>query len=85
MSAFDVVALIIGIFFVVGIVVGFLMVMAIPALSRAPRGNQQLHQFHPNPGDQPDTGPPQTGAQPELAPREEPDDRDDYPWWPSQR
>ncbi len=85
MSAFDVVALIIGIFFVVGIVVGFLMVMAIPALSRASRGNPQLQQYHPNPRDQPDTGPPQAGAQPEPAPGEEPDDRDDYPWWPSQR
>jgi hypothetical protein len=34
-SAFDVVALIIGIFFVAGIAVGFLTVMAIPALGQA--------------------------------------------------
>jgi hypothetical protein len=80
-SAFDVVALIVGIFFVVGIAVGFLMVMAIPAFGRirAPGSRQE---FHPDPGDQPGLGPP---GEPAPAPYEEPDDRDDYPWWPSQR
>lgn len=81
-SAFDVVALIVGIFFVVGIAVGFLMVMAIPAFGRI-RANGPSTEFHPDPRDQPDLGPP---AEPVPSPyREEPDDRDDYPWWPSQR
>lgn len=82
-SAFDVVALIIGIFFVVGIVVGFLMVMAIPAFGRVrANGSQQVRHFQPDPRDQPSPGPP---TQPAPSPYEEPDDRDDYPWWPSQR
>jgi hypothetical protein len=82
-SAFDVVALIIGIFFVVGIAVGFLMVMAIPAFGRVrANGRHEVPGFHPDPKDQPNLGPP---SQPEPSPCEEPDDRDDYPWWPSQR
>jgi hypothetical protein len=78
-SAFDVVALIVGIFFVVGIAVGFLMVMAIPAFGRV-RANEPRPEFHPDPKEQPDLGPPT-----EPAPYQEPDDRDGYPWWPSQR
>lgn len=81
MSAFDVVALIIGIFFVVGIVVGFLMVMAIPAFGRI-RAYGTRREFHPDARDQPDLGPP---AEPAQSPYEEPDDRDDYPWRPSRR
>jgi hypothetical protein len=77
-SAFDAVALIVGVFFVVGIAVGFLMVMAIPAFGRM-RVHGTRREFHPDPRDQPDLGPPA-----ELAPGQEPDDRDDYPWWPSQ-
>jgi hypothetical protein len=83
MSAFDVVALIIGIFFVVGIAVGFLVVISIPALGRVwTNGRQQVQGFRSDPKDQPNLGPP---SQPEPSPGEEPDDRDDYPWWPSQR
>lgn len=78
-SAFDVVALIVGIFFVVGIAVGFLMVMAIPAFGRM-RANGPRAQFHPDPKDHSDLGLPT-----EPVPCQEPDDRDDYPWWPGQR
>lgn len=78
-SAFDVVALIVGIFFVVGIAVGFLMVMAIPAFGRI-RANGTRPVPHPDPKDQADLGPPA-----EPVPYQEPDDRDDYPWWPSPR
>jgi hypothetical protein len=80
-SAFDVVALIIGIFFVVGIAVGFLMVMAIPALGQAWANRRRpAGGFHPDPPGQLNLGPPA-----ESVPSQEPDDRDDYPWWPSQR
>jgi hypothetical protein len=80
-SAFDVVALVIGIFFVGGIVVGFLAVMAIPAFGRI-RTRGSSRQFRPDPRDQLNLGPP---GQPLPSPGEEPDDRDDYPWWPNQR
>jgi hypothetical protein len=79
-SAFDVVALIIGIFFVVGIAVGFLIVMTIPVLRRIRAyGTRQLQQFHPDPAD------PGLPGQRAPWPGREPDDRDDHPWWPSQR
>jgi hypothetical protein len=82
-NAFDVVALIIGVFFVVGVVVGSLLVIAIPALTRIRScGGGQLRQFHPDPEDPPNLGPP---GQPAPSPPEELDDRDDNPWWPSQR
>lgn len=80
-SAFDAVALIVGIFFVVGIAVGFLAVISIPALGRArPSWRQPGDRFDPGPRD-----PPDSGAPTEPLPYREPDDRDDYPWWPSQR
>ena len=83
--------MIIGIFFAVGIAVGFLIVLAIPAIARmiARDGghDRQLRQFHPDPKDQLDTGPPDANTQPmsSIPPPREPDDRDDYPWWPYQR
>jgi hypothetical protein len=86
-NAFEVGAVIIGIFFAIGIVVGLLLVVSIPAIARiTARGREQerqLRQFHPDPKDQTDPGPPDASTQP-IPPRE-PDDRDDYPWWPSQR
>ena len=86
MSAFAAIALIVGIFFTVGIVVGFLAVMAIPALGRVrSSGGQPLTEFHPDSRDQPSPGPPAGGAQAGPAAWGEPDDRDDYPWWPNQR
>jgi hypothetical protein len=80
-SAFDVVALIVGIFFVVGIAVGFLAVMAIPAFGQAWANRRRpVGGFHADPMDQPDLGPPT-----EPMRYQEPDDRDEYPWWPSPR
>jgi hypothetical protein len=82
-SAFEVVATITAVFFAVGIVVGFLIVMAIPGFRRiGGAGGQQVPPHsHPDPWDQLGPGPP---GEPVPAPRQEPDDRDDYPWWPGQ-
>jgi hypothetical protein len=79
--ALEAAGLITGIFFVVGIAVGFLIVMAIPAFGRVRASwRQPVPGSRPDPWDQLDLGPPG-----ESAPSEEPDDRDDYPWWPGQR
>ena len=74
MSAFEVVASIIGIFFTIGIVVGILLVAAIPWGGRGPKGMNdgspgQLGGYQQDPRDLLDTGPPG-----------EPDDRDDPDW-----
>ena len=82
--AFEVTAIIIGIFFTVGMVVGFLIVMAIPVFGRirGDKGRQVQPYLHSDPWDQLNLGPP---GQSTPTPDQEPDDRDDYPWWPSQR
>jgi len=84
-TGFEGVALIIGIFFLIGIGVGLLAVMAIPALVRL------LAAIHGRDGlddgwNAPDIGPPRDA--PDIAGpnrgwpnRAEPDDRDDRPWW----
>lgn len=91
MNAFEIGAAIIGIFFAVGIAVGFLIMLSIPAIARVTHRDseqeRQLRQYHPDPKDQPDPGPPAAGTQPlpSVPPPREPDDRDNYPWWPGQR
>lgn len=78
MSPFEVVAVIIALFFAVGIVVGIMLVAAMSrdggseGLNGGPP--QQSGEFHPGPRDQPASGPPA-----------EPDDRDDYHWWANGR
>ena len=74
MSAFEVVAIIVGIFFAIGIAVGILLVAAVPWGGGRPKGMNdgspwQLGGYQPDPRDQLDTGPPG-----------EPDDRDDPDW-----
>lgn len=78
MSPFEVVAIIIVVFFAIGIVVGILLVAALPrgggrgGLDGSPPS--QFGEFQPDPRGQPGTGPPA-----------EPDDRDDQPWWANGR
>jgi hypothetical protein len=83
MNPDEFVALIIGIFFVVGMIVGLLAVMAIPSLVSFLAFRTQ--QFRVDPTERLDTGPPPSGpgwpGGPDLS---EPDDRDDPrdgPWW----
>lgn len=83
MSAIEQVALIIGTFFIIGIMVGFLAVLAIPSLVtflqyRGQRSSMDMTERL-------DIGPPPSGpgwpGGPDLR---EPDDRDgspDDPWW----
>jgi hypothetical protein len=84
-TRFEGVALIIFIFFVVGIAVGFLAVMAIPALVRVLAAIHDRDRLNDG-WDPPDIGPPRDGpetAGPQRGWRNdaEPDDRDDRPWW----
>jgi hypothetical protein len=65
-TRFEGVALIISIFFVVGIGVGFLAVMALPALVRFLTAVRHRDRLDSNGWDSPDIGS---------------DDRDDRPWW----
>ncbi len=77
MNAFEWVAAIIGIFFVVGIVVGFLIVMALPGLANYLATRPKPLRLDPE--DQLDIGPPTDGLD-----YPEPDDREDPPdgpWW----
>ena len=74
MNPFEIVAAVTCLFFAVGVAVGVLLVVAMSRDGR-PRGlnggrPQQFGELHPDPRDQPGSGPPA-----------EPDDRDDYPWW----
>jgi hypothetical protein len=77
-SPFEVVAIIIVVFFAIGIVVGILLVAALPGGGGRMGFNggppQRFGESQPGPRDQPDTGPPA-----------EPDDRDDLPWWANGR
>jgi hypothetical protein len=79
-STFWFVALIIGVFFASGIVVGFLAVMAIPSLVAFLAARTRGESL--DPGDQLDIGPPAGGPG-----YREPDDRDPPPgspgppWW----
>jgi hypothetical protein len=84
-SGFEGVALIIGIFFLIGIGVGFLAVMATPALVRLLAAMHSRDRLDDG-WDPPDIGPPRDG--PDMAGpnrgwpnRAEPDDRDGRPWW----
>jgi hypothetical protein len=89
-NAFEIGAVIIGIFFAVGIGVGLLIMVSIPAIARITHRDSELErhlrEYHPDPRDQPDPGPtPGTQPLPRVPPPREPDDRDDYPWWPGLR
>jgi hypothetical protein len=76
-TRFEGVAVIIGIFFMVGVAVGFLVVIAIPALVRLLAAVHGRDRLEGDGWDPPDIGPPRkrppSGA--------EPDDRDDRSWW----
>jgi hypothetical protein len=79
-SVLGVTAAIIGVFFAVGILVGVLIVIAIPRAGRARLGGSQRPGS--GPADQPGLSPPQWPAPTQP---EDPDDREGYPWWPSPR
>jgi hypothetical protein len=84
-TGFEGVALIIGVFFLTGIGVGFLAVMAIPALVRL-LAAMHLRDRLDDGRDPPDIGPPSDWPNIEGPKRgwpnpAEPDDRDDRPWW----
>jgi hypothetical protein len=84
-TGFEGVALITGVFFLTGIGVGFLAVMAIPALVRV-LAAMHLRDWLDDGWNPPGIGPPRDWpniADPKhgWANRAEPDDRDDRPWW----
>jgi len=80
MNAFEWVATIIGIFFAIGVGVGFLIVMALPGVANLLASRSFGEHWPPmDPKDKLDIGPPVSGPD-----RQEPDDRDsppDHPWW----
>ncbi|HUN37478.1 MAG TPA: hypothetical protein VMU95_36240 [Trebonia sp.] len=80
MNTFEWVATIIGIFFVIGVGVGFLIVMALPGIANLLASRVYGEQPPPvNSKDKLDIGPPGSGPD-----HQEPDDRDsppDHPWW----
>ena len=80
MNAFELVATIIGCFFVAGVVVGLLIVAAIPGIANL-MASQAYRELRPpvDTKDKLDIGPPVGGPD-----YQEPDDRDspsDRPWW----
>ena len=87
MNAFEQVALIIGIFFIVGVVVGFLTVMAIPSFLTLLQRQERLSPIDTT--QRLDIGPPLNGPGWPGGPNQtEPDDPDDPPdgppdgpWW----
>jgi hypothetical protein len=80
MNAFELVATIIGCFFTAGVVVGLLIVAAIPGISNLMASRAYSGQRLPmDANDKLDIGPP--ASRPDY---QEPDDRDtppDRPWW----
>ena len=81
MNAFELVATIIGCFFIAGVLVGLLIVAAIPAIANLLASRVYSEQQRPQPDakDKLDIGPPVSGLD-----YKEPDDRDippDRPWW----
>ena len=82
MTGFEGVALILGIFFLIGIGVGLLAVMAIPALVRFLVAVHDRDWLDGDGWDPPGIGPPGKGPPTVRGPDgAEPDDRDDRPWW----
>ena len=82
MSGLDGVALVIGIFFLIGIAVGWLTVMAIPVLVRILAAAHYRDRLDDDGWDPPGMGPPRNDPPPTGRPNErEPDDRDGRPWW----
>jgi hypothetical protein len=79
-NAFELVATIIGCFFVAGMVVGLLIVASIPGIANLLATRAHREQWPPlDAKDELDIGPPVSGPD-----YQEPDDRDippDRPWW----
>jgi hypothetical protein len=80
MNAFELIALIIGCFFTAGVLVGLLIVAAIPGIANLLAARGRREQWLPvDAKDELDIGPPVSGPD-----YREPDDRDitpDRPWW----
>jgi hypothetical protein len=79
-NAFELIATIIACFFIAGVVVGLLIVAAIPGIARLLASRSYREQWPLiDPKDKLDIGPPLTGTD-----YQEPDDRDitpGRPWW----